>query len=57
MDLKTIQGIIQLGHAGKTQYGIAKGLGLTQTVVAFILNKDSGGWKPQQILEQLTKQG
>jgi hypothetical protein len=56
MDQLTVDKIIQLGHAGKTQFGIATGLKLSQTIVAFVLNEDLRGTKAAKITEALNKQ-
>lgn len=56
MDQLTVDKIIALGRAGKTQYSIATGLKLTQTVVAYVLNEDLRGTKAAKITEALTKQ-
>jgi hypothetical protein len=56
MDQQTVDRIIQLGRAGKTQYGIAKGLNLPQDTVAYILNEDRRGTKAARITEQINKQ-
>jgi hypothetical protein len=53
MDQVTVDKIIQLGRAGKTQYGIATGLKLSQTVVSFVLNEDMRGTKAPKITEAL----
>lgn len=56
MDQQTVDKIIQLGRAGKTQYGISTGLKLSQTVVAFVINEDLRGTKAAKIVEALNKQ-
>jgi hypothetical protein len=56
MDQLTVDKIIALGRAGKTQYSIANGMKLSQTVVAYVLNEDMRGTKAPKITEALTKQ-
>jgi hypothetical protein len=56
MDQLTVDKIIALGRAGKTQYGIATGLKLSPTVVSFVISEDLRGTKAAKITEALNKQ-
>ena len=55
MELQTVKAVIERGTQGRVQFNIAQQLGITQTVVAYIMTQHRNGKNPNWILEQLNK--